>query len=211
MKKNLVKVLTLALAAATVAGMSSMSVFAANTVITDKNWTATSTDAATTKKTITVTSVNDTKAKLTAYQIVKGVYTGGKLSKYVLCDNTTAIADFHAPTATEVLNIAKAINNNTTTLTGIEMTKNGTQFTADVEAGLYIVIATDSDTVVYNPALVAVNITDPNQIAATAVGSSVDMQTYFNVPAKVSRTYTYAVLYASISHPSFREQPSCQT
>ena len=184
MKKNLVKVLTLALAAATVAGMSSMSVFAANTVITDKNWTATSTDAATTKKTITVTSVNDTEAKLTAYQIVKGVYTGGKLSKYVLCDNTTAIADFKEPTATEVLNIAKAINNNTTTLTGIEMTKNGTKFTADVEAGLYIVIATDSDTVVYNPALVAVNITDPNQIAATAVGSTVDMQTYFNVPAK---------------------------
>ncbi len=184
MKKNLVKVLTLALAAATVAGMSAMSVSAANTVITDSKWTATSTDAATTKKTITVTSVNDTEAKLTAYQIVKGVYTGGKLSKYVLCDTSTAIADFKAPTATEVLNIAKAINNNTTTLTGIEMTKNGTSFTADVEAGLYIVIATDSDTVVYNPALVAVNITDPNQIAATAVGSSVDMGTYFNVPAK---------------------------
>jgi len=184
MKKNLVKVLTLALAAATIASMSTMSVFAANTVITDGTWTATGTDAATTKQTITVTSVTDTKAKVTAYQIVKGVYTGGKLSDYVLCDATTAIADFKAPTANEVVAIAKAINAGTTTLTGIEMTKDGTKYTADVEAGLYIVIATDSDTVVYNPALVAVNITDPNKIATTAEGSTVDMKTYFNNPSK---------------------------
>ena len=80
MKKNLVKVLTLALAAAAIASMPAMSVFAANTVITNGAWTATGTDAATTKKTITVTSVTDTNAKLTAYQIVKGVYTDGKLS-----------------------------------------------------------------------------------------------------------------------------------
>jgi len=184
MKKNLVKVLTLALAAATIASMSTMSVFAANTVITDGNWTATGKDAATTKKTITVTSVTDTQAKVTAYQIVKGVYTDGKLSDYVLCDATTAIADFKTPTADEVTEIAKAINAGTTTLTGIVMTKNGTRYTADVEAGLYIVIATDSDTVVYNPALVAVNITDPNKIADTAVGGTVDMSTYFAPPAK---------------------------
>lgn len=185
MKKNLVKVLTLALAAAAVASMSTMSVFAANTVITDGNWTATGTDAATTKKTITVTSVTDTKAKVTAYQIVKGVYTDGKLSKYVLCDDSLSIKDttFKNPKADEVVAIAKAINAGTTTLTGIQMTKNGTKYTADVEAGLYIVIATESDTVVYNPALVAVNITDPNQIATTAEGGTVDVGKgrYFNI------------------------------
>ena len=186
MKKNLVKVLTLALAAATIASMSTMSVFAANTVITDGNWTATGKDAATTKKTITVTSVTDTQAKVTAYQIVKGVYTDGKLSDYVLCDNTLSIEDktFKNPKADEVVAIAKAINAGTTTLTGIEMTKNGTRYTADVEAGLYIVIATDSDTVVYNPALVAVNITDPNKIADTAAGGTVDMKTYFQTTEK---------------------------
>lgn len=206
MKKSIIKLLTVTLAAATLTGMTALPVFATNTIV--DSWVGSDAvkadqeagidanpgTAITTQKTITVTNVDDKSESLqvTAYQLVKGTYKDGKLTGYVLCDpDKASIADLAHPTATEITAIASAINatgNDQTTLQGIQMTRGTTdntksQFTADVEAGLYIVLVSGSDTVIYNPAVVAVNVTDANQIALTASGGTVDMKTYFNYPA----------------------------
>lgn len=179
MKKNLVKVLTLALAAATVAGMSAMPVFAVNTV-TD-TWTVTE---GASRGTITVQGVKESGVTVTAYQIVKGVYSEGKLNDYALCDaNFAKIADVMNPTADEVTTIANNINAKTTTLNGVTMKKSGNDYVADVELGLYIVLVTGADTTVYNPALVAVNAEDP-------INGSVDMTLPFTGSAYVKSSET---------------------
>lgn len=184
-KRKVSKILLAALMVSAIGAMSSMSAFAANTVITDGNWIDSDYVAADaehgvaedlgtavrTHHTITVTDVSDTSAGLTvrAYQLVHGTYKDGKLTGYVLCDATNApIADMEAPTVAEITTIANNIRANTTTLQGIQMTKGtGAQsnsYTATVEAGLYVVLASGSDGVVYNPAIVAVNIDDANDI-----------------------------------------------
>ncbi len=198
--------LTVTLAAATLTGMTALPVFAKNTIVNqwvgsdaveadqEHGIAANPGTAITTKKTITVTNVDDKSESLQvmAYQLVKGTYKDGKLTGYVLCDpDKASIADLAQPTATEITAIASAINatgNDQTTLQGIRMTRGTTddtksQFTADVEAGLYIVLVSGSDTVIYNPAVVAVNVTDANQIAQTASGGTVDMKEYFIYPA----------------------------
>ena len=198
--------LTVTLAAATLTGMTALPVFATNTIVNkwvgsdaveadqEHGIAANPGTAITTKQTITVTNVDDKSESLqvTAYQLVKGTYKDGKLTGYVLCDpDKASIADLAHPTATEITAIASAINatgNDQTTLQGIQMTRGTTdntksQFTADVEAGLYIVLVSGSDTVIYNPAVVAVNVTDANQIALTASGGTVDMKKYFIYPA----------------------------
>lgn len=188
MKKSIVKLLTAALAAATVAGMSVMPVFAhtendpwvgTDAVPADEQ-AGTEADPGTavqTISTITVTDLRETdNLTVTAYQIVKGVYKNGRLAGYELCslgkdpDNTTEdlkIADIEKPTAAEITKIAKNINNAESgcNLTYIDLQEEtaGT-YTADVEAGLYIVLAKGADAVVYNPAIVAVNVLNSHLI-----------------------------------------------
>ena len=167
-KRKVSKILLAALMVSAIGAMSSMSAFAANTVITDGNWIDSDYVAADaehgvaedlgtavrTHHTITVTDVADTSAGLTvrAYQLVHGTYKDGKLTGYVLCDATNApIADMEAPTVAEITTIANNIRANTTTLQGIQMTKGtGAQsnsYTATVEAGLYVVLASGSDVI----------------------------------------------------------------
>ena len=165
--------------------MAVVPAFAANNKITTGTWTATSTTAADTIKTITVTDVEDsaTALEVVAYQVAKGTYKDGKLTGYVLCDSTNAsIADLEQPSVSEITTIANNIRSNTTTLTGIKMTKSDTSFTANVEAGLYVVLATGADSTVYNPAVVAVNVTDANNVASTAAGDTVSMNEYWKFP-----------------------------
>jgi len=207
--KRMTKILTASLAAATLASFAVAPVFSAHTVYTD-NWVcsdyvAADTSAGTpevpgtarlTLQDITVTKVNDTSASLevVAYQIVKGTYKDNKLTGYVLCDNNLVINDIKAPTATEITTIANQIGAGTVDLHGIKMKKqtdpNNTTFQARVEAGLYIVLVKDADAVVYNPAIVAVNVSDANAIDTSATGGTVDMTSYFN-------TSTNAYLKAS--------------
>ena len=133
------------------------------------------------------------------YQIVDGYYKNGKLVKYVLMDQDNgriaAIGnDSYGQTENsndiitedEITKIAKAIQNGAFTADkGTDMTVGSTaddnglaRATASVEPGLYLVLATDpSGETVYNPAVVAVNITDVNN--NTAKGSSVDMTQFF--------------------------------
>ena len=188
MKKSIVKILTAALAAATVASMSVVPVFAHTKV---DEWKGTDYQPATeqtaeqrgtaykTISTITVTDLRETdNLKVTAYQIVKGVYKNGRLAGYELCslgkdpDDTTKdlkIADIEKPTAAEITKIAKNINN---AESGCDLTyiylqedkETAGTYTADVEAGLYIVLAKGADAVVYNPAIVAVNVLNSHLI-----------------------------------------------
>lgn len=226
--KSLSKILVAALAVSMVAGSSVMSVFAANTVVTenaDNNaWVGSDYVDAThpgtairTVHTITVTNVQDTvnsqsvaqsstPLDVTAYQIVKGTYKDGKLTGYVLCDPTNAtMADMEAPTVSEITTIANNIRSNTTTLKGIKM-KQGTgaqsnQYTANVEAGLYVVLAKDANATVFNPAIVAVNIDDANDIDDEGAGNdgltkpigdpatqvdytSVNLASYWEIPTR---------------------------
>ena len=191
------KILFATLTAASIAAMSALPAFAANTVITDGTWVGSDyVDAAhagtaiSTRNTITVTNVADTSAnlKVTAYQIVKGTYSDGKLTGYVLCDAANAVlADMENPTVSEIATIANNIRSNSTTLTGIRMTRgtgaDANKYTAAVEAGLYVIIAEGSDSYVYNPAIVAVNIADSNAITDTTPGS-VDMASYWTLPTQ---------------------------
>jgi LPXTG-motif cell wall-anchored protein len=170
----------------TIVGASAIPAFAANTVISDGDpWINSDYVAADvanniaedlgtarlTNHSITVTNVSDTSANLvvTAYQLVKGTYKDGKLTGYVLCDATNAaIANMEAPTVNEITTIANNIRANTTTLQGIVLTKGtgaaSSSYSAVVEAGLYVVLASGSDGVVYNPAIVAVNVDDANDL-----------------------------------------------
>lgn len=140
-------------------------------------------------------TVEGLKAGSTAkiYQIVDGYYKDGKLVKYVLMDPTNGkIANIGNDsygqtdnndiiTEDEITTIANNIQNGTFTAdSGIQMTlsTDGTKATAKVEPGLYLVLATDpSGETVYNPAVVAVNITNVNE-GATKPGT-VDMTQFF--------------------------------
>lgn len=206
MKTKISKALVVAM---TVAMMSTVAlpVFAANTVYNaGDNWVgsdyvdATHTGTAiTTKKTITVTNVNDRRTgvansnaalDVVAYQLVKGQYKDGKLTGYALCDATNAsIVDMEHPTVAEITAIANNVRVGTTTLNGIHMTAGtgaqSNQYTAEVEAGLYIVLVSGAGGYVYNPAVVAVNISDANDITGDdTVGGSVDLATYWDIPAQ---------------------------
>ena len=133
------------------------------------------------------------------YQIVDGYYKDGKLVKYVLMDpGNGAIAAIGDDTKgqtkgtndiiteAEITNIANNIQDGYFTADkGVDMTvgttadeKGNVSATASVEPGLYMVLATDpSGEEVYNPAVVAVNITDVN--AGTESAGSVDMTKFF--------------------------------
>ena len=184
MKKNLFRILVVALAAASMASFTMLGVSANNTVITNHSWTTTTVTAEKTLQNITVQGVNDSSSNLTvtAYQVVKGTYKDDKLTGYVLCDVGTgnSIDNIEEPTATEITQIANAIGKGSTSLQGIELSGNNGTYTAWVEAGLYIVLVTNSDTVVYNPAVVAVNVTDANLAKSEdSTGGSVNMLTDF--------------------------------
>lgn len=147
-------------------------------------------------------TVEGLKAGSTAkiYQIVDGYYKDDKLVKYVLMDSINAPiaaigdesrgqtqnSDNDIITEDEITTIANNIQNGAFTADkGVDMSVGTTadadglvSATASVEPGLYLVLATDpSGETVYNPAVVAVNITDVNN--NTAKGSSVNMTKFF--------------------------------
>lgn len=186
MKKSFSKFVAVALAGACITGCYAIDAFAANTVV--NSWTVTDSNVTTNiKKTITVKNISkDDNPTITAYQIVKGEYENNILTGYVPCEGlgTLTISDMEHITADEVTSIASAIRADTTSLTGITMTRgevsgNTVDYTADVEPGLYIVIVSGSTkAIVYNPAVVAVNV--PNGVNIDGgTGGEVDMTTFF--------------------------------
>lgn len=132
------------------------------------------------------------------YQIADGYYKDGKLVKYVLMDPTNApiagIGDNAKGqtdgtndiiTEAEVTNIANNIRDKKFTAdAGIAMTvttnADGQKATASasVEPGMYIAIAEDSTHgTLYNPIILAVNVTDVNN--GTTAGGNVAVDSFF--------------------------------
>ena len=151
-----------------------------------------------TAQTVTVSGLKAGSA-VKLYQLVDGYYKDGKLVKYVLMDPTNgeiaAIGNDAKGqtdgtndiiTEAEITTIANNIQTGAFTADkGVDMTvgteadANGNvSATASVEPGLYMVLATDpKGEEVYNPAVIAVNITDVNN--NTEVAGSVDMTKFF--------------------------------
>ena len=150
-----------------------------------------------TEQTVTVSGLKE-GSTVKLYQIVDGYYKDGKLVKYVLMDpknaNIAAIGNDEKGqaddtndiiTEEEITTIANNIQGEAFTADkGLDMTVSGSTATASVEPGLYMVLATDpSGETVYNPAVVAVNITSVNN--DTRKAGSVDMTSYFKTDNNV--------------------------
>ena len=169
------------------------------------------------KGTITVAGVTDDGVTVKAYKLVTGYYKDRKLVKYVQVDPANApvaavgdqtkgqtkdtdaanknddsndiITEEELAEAAGAVQSDKYTSNDTNTFT---LTKgNDGNYTASVTPGLYMILVTgvkDADAKVYNPGVVAVNVSDVN--TGTVEGSTVDFRNFFTTtdgttPSKV--------------------------
>lgn len=107
--------------------------------------------------TITVKNVED-GATVSWYKIVQADYgtNGEGLTGYSPVEGVV-IANVEAPTASEITTIAAAINGGTlTSLASGTLTRNESgNYTAEVEAGSYLVLVRGTGTTIYNPLVVS--------------------------------------------------------
>lgn len=158
--------------------------------------------------TITVQGVTSTGVTVKAYQVVDGVYQDNKLVKYVLMDPTNAnIAaigdDTKGQTAgqndiitnQELSTIAQKIHSGDFTAdAGTELTKadGSSDYTASVEPGMYVVLVSGAADKTYNPAVVAVNLSDADTTQSNVVsGGTVDLTQYFQTYDGTNTTNVY--------------------
>lgn len=108
------------------------------------------------KTTVSVSGVEvNGTIEVNAYQIVKGSYNEYGFVEFVKADENLNIANVNAPTSEEVLAIAAAINNNSISLESKQMTADNGIYSAEVNAGYWVVIVTGSGSKIYNPMLVS--------------------------------------------------------
>lgn len=128
------------------------------------------------RATITVKNV-EAGLTVTAYQITKAKYLEGKgFQGYEKADASYAIADILKPTPDEIAALAKIVPNDGA---GVQLTGNGTTYTASVAPGYWIVLVTaGTNTIpakIYNPMLAGVyysrNGTD-NQMTSDPIDAS---------------------------------------
>ena len=110
------------------------------------------------KASITVNNV-EAGATVTAYRVVKPVYTNEGFEKYETVSNVT-IKDPVKPTVVEIVNIAKGIADGT--ITGLDSVtlnldaQTGSYTTNQAGAGYWVVLVTGNVNKVYNPMLAGV-------------------------------------------------------
>lgn len=138
--------------------------------------------------TITATGITEDGVTVKAYQLVDGYYNDNNLIKYVVVDQTNgAIADVEKPTADEITAIANNIGNGSFGGEEITMSKNAEgDYVADVEPGLYLILVSGANDTVFNPAIVAVNVSDANN-PIQVEGGEVSLTDFF----KVNETSAY--------------------
>ena len=159
------------------------------------------------KGTITVAGVTDDDVTVRAYKLVTGYYKDKKLVKYVQVDPTNApvaairdqakgqIKDADADnknddgndiiTEDELAEAAGAVQSGAYTVTETGEAQNtftltkghDGSYTANVTPGLYMILVTGGAARVYNPGVVAVNVSDVN--TGTVEGSTVDFRNFF--------------------------------
>lgn len=125
--------------------------------------------------TVTVNNV-EKDAQVLYYQIVDGTYNSNGLTGYEVVSGYS-IADIEKPTSEEITAAAQtAITKTATGTMTWDAEKN--EFTADVEAGSYLVLVKGTGDTLYNPMVVSVDYTDAND-ASTIDAGSVDAKTTF--------------------------------
>lgn len=151
------------------------------------------------------------KVTVKAYQIVDGYYKDGKLARYVLMDPTNANINYLNPysahqdkgqtdglndlvTSDELTTIANNIQDGVFTADAAPATltqqTNGT-YTAQVEPGAYIILVSGSTDTVYNPAIVAVNVSDAMMGPDAVVNGDVNLVNFFQFNDGTSTTNAY--------------------
>lgn len=188
MKKGLLKVLTSGFVMASILGSSMFGAFALEPsslpVLAPEV-----TEGQTAYQTIRTITVKNVEAKdglkVTAYQLAKGQYneSRGIITGYQYCEglSTGDISDLENPTSDEITAIANRINDGTLSLNSQELIQDGKDYKLNAEAGEYLILVTGSNDVIYNPAVVSVNVSKPNNVgdATAAFGGEVNMGNSF--------------------------------
>ena len=181
------------------------------------------------KGTITVAGVTDDGVTVKAYKLVTGYYKDGKLVKYVQVDPTNApvaavedqakgqTKDTDAAnknddsndiiTEDELAKAAGAVQSGAYTVTETGEAQNtftlakgsDGSYTANVTPGLYMILVTGGAARVYNPGVVAVNVSDVNTGAVE--GSTVDFCNFFTTTDGTTPSKVY--LKSSLGADSF--------
>lgn len=186
MKKGLLKVLTSGFVMASILGSSMFGAFAlepSSLPVLAPGVTETQT-AYQTIRTITVKNVEAKDGlEVTAYQLAKGQYneSRGIITGYQYCGglSTSDISDLENPTSDEITAIANRINKGDLRLNSQVLTQDGNDYKLNAEAGEYLILVTGSNDVIYNPAVVSVNVSKPNDVGDATFGGEVDMENPF--------------------------------
>lgn len=128
-------------------------------------------------------------AKVTAYRIVKPVYNSYGFVRFTNL-NGVSLANPEAPTASEITNITqKILNGSIQPDQIIEMTANGKTYTANLPAGEYIVLVSDTESAskIYNPMVVSAYYENANTASSLKASAPLDSGGKFgNVYAKTT-------------------------
>ena len=115
--------------------------------------------------TATVEGVTEEGATVTAYQLVTYDEKGG----YTV---VSAAADKGYELGSKDADVVAALAENTTGLNSTELTPAGDgNYTAELEAGTYLVLVTDAGTTIYNPMLLSLNVSYPEGVGDGSVNA----------------------------------------
>ena len=149
------------------------------------------------RATITVKNVED-GATVSWYKIVQADYgtNGEGLTGYSPVEGVV-IANVEAPTASEITTIAAAINGGTlTSLASGTLTRNESgNYTAEVEAGSYLVLVRGTGTTIYNPLVVSAGYGTEDSVLKDG-----------EVDVNGSYTISGETAYAKSSEPDIKKQ-----
>ena len=122
-------------------------------------------------ETVTVYGVEE-GVTVTAYQLISAVYDskGNGLTGYEAADGVT-IEDMEYPTAEEITNVTKAIHAGTLALSSVQLSYEGEVYTAELSAGLWLILVSDANETVYNPMIVSNAYADANLASSLTAGT----------------------------------------
>ena len=111
---------------------------------------------------------------VTAYHLISAVYDekGNGLTGYEVADGVE-IEDIESPTAEEITEITRAINDGTLTISDreeLEYQSDGT-YTASLTAGMWLILVSDAGDTVYNPMILSNWYSDANDASSLQAGA----------------------------------------
>ncbi|HII4428139.1 isopeptide-forming domain-containing fimbrial protein [Clostridium perfringens] len=135
-----------------------------------------------------------------AYQIVKGNYDGSGFTGYTVANDEVKITNPIKPNINEIIEISKN-SNLLNTLKKVEMQGAGTTYTANLEAGYWLVLVTPKNgaKTLYNPMLLGIYYNDKNNGGnSTLVQGIVDANTNWELNGETA--------YAKKSTPEIHKE-----